>query len=104
MAVFYEVVLTDPNNVGWFPESVTTSTWFENLATYITPNVYNKGTNAAIFKFSDLDTLNSWIATYTCTDPTVISEIELWKSAHGVSYTSTIYSADSGTVGTNIVG
>lgn len=105
MTVFYETTRNDPNEVGWFPESVVNSVWFTNMAAYVEPNGYYGNTgHSIIIKFPDMETLNSWVATYTCTDPTVISEMELWKSAHGITYTTTIYADGSETVTTNLVG
>jgi len=92
MSVLYIFKMNDPNNVGIFPPSIFASEWVRKLNTYFDNNNITPariGTSRIdILEFNDLTALNSWLAEYTLTDASLISDLNTWKSTHGVSFQS----------------
>jgi len=91
MSVVYTFTVEDPNNVGPFPPSVTASDWAKNIATYLEANSLNQKTGTTtktILIFSNTDAANSFVSTYTLTDAGLIADINAWKSAHSITYTT----------------
>jgi hypothetical protein len=103
MAILYVFSVTDPNNVGAFPPSVSASSWFENILEYMVNHLPNEseifsmtltpitGKFGAYF-FNDEDEFNSFMAEYTLTDASLLADIEAWKVAHSITYDHKIYS------------
>ncbi len=97
MAILYVFTVNDPNKVGIFPPSVSSSSWFEKL----TYEMQNKGiTNNAII-FDNETELNAWMSEFACTDVTLLADINTWKTEYGVTYLNKFYSLDGATVSTS---
>jgi hypothetical protein len=92
MAILYVFTINDPNNAGHYPPSIFNSDWSNKLGTYMSENNVSsiiQGTlTTNILQFADVTALNSWLSEYTLTDATLISDVNAWKSTHGVSYQS----------------
>jgi len=95
MAILYVFTAKDPNNAGLFPPSVVESAWLKSLNEYNNENEFAVSANHTIILFNDESALNSYIATYRCTDPSLLADIASWKSAHGVSYSSQYFTLTS---------
>ena len=85
MAILYVFKVTDPENVGPFPPSVVSSSWFTGLTSYINTNTIGTG-DGAMLMFANETALNSFLDTYRCTDATLIADIAAWKTAHNITY------------------
>ena len=87
MAILYVFTIKDPNNVGAFPPTVTASEWFKKIGKFHIDNSFAvpQQTGANII-FNSISDLNNYFNEYKLTDPDLIADINLWKSAHGVSY------------------
>jgi hypothetical protein len=97
MAILYVFTANNPNNIGIFPPSVLSSSWFEKLSL----EMADRGlTNNAII-FDNEAELNAWLSEFACTDATLLSDIDTWKTAHGVSYNNKFYNLDNATVSTS---
>jgi len=89
MAIIYVFSVNNPNNVSILPPSVEGSAWISNLDNWLSENNICKDINGGfIAKFDNEDTLNSFLSTHKCVDSALLADINLWKSAHGVSYSS----------------
>ena len=100
MAIIYIFTLNDPNNAGTYPPSIPGSEYANKIESYMLENnigSVSQGTSTTnVLQFADINALNSWLAEYTLTDASLISDINAWKTAHGVSYQSYYFdSADS---------
>ena len=84
--VAYVFSVSDPNSVGAFPPSIVASDWFKNFNDYLLTN----GVNGHVI-FDSEAALNSWLATYTLTDATLLADLAAWKSAQNVTFTSNFY-------------
>jgi hypothetical protein len=89
MAILYVFKISDPKKAGPFPPSVMVSDWFTNLMKYNAEHGLLGSANWIIF--SDDNEYNSWVNEYTLTDEQLLADIEVWKSAHGVSYSTQIF-------------
>ena len=103
MAIVYVFSMTDPNNVGLFPPSVTISSWFQQLEEYIMEHsdtndlsslVLGNNGNLGVFFFKDETDFSSFLSAYTCTDASLIADINAWKLAHGITYEHKTYNLD----------
>jgi hypothetical protein len=47
-----------------------------------------------------IEELNSFLSEHTLTDATLIADIEAWRTAHGVTYTPTLYNITPNTTDT----
>jgi len=92
MAIIYIYTLNDPNNAGTYPPSIPGSEYANKIGSYMSENnvvAVKQGTSTVnILQFADITALNSWLSEHTLTDPVLISDVNAWKSAHGVSYQS----------------
>jgi hypothetical protein len=94
MAILYVFTVDDPNMVGIFPPSVMSSSWYEKLVR----DFQNKGLTMNAKIFDNETELNAWMSEFACTDANLLSDLNDWKTAHGVSYNNKFYSLDSTTV------
>jgi len=100
MAIVFKFHCEDPNNVGSFPPSVLASAWWATLNTYSEARGYYSGpTNpdsqeGVVFIFADQAAFDEYLA-LACTDETLLADIDSWKSANNVSYTSVAYNYDT---------
>lgn len=93
MAILYTFTTNDPNNVGPFPPSVIDSDWFKSITAFHNSNNISAESSRTIsIIFENETAVNSYLSTYTCVDAGLIADINTWKSAHGVSFTSNFYS------------
>lgn len=101
MAILYVFTLNDPNNAGEYPPSIYNSAWSIKTGAYMADNnvvAVKQGTSTVnVLQFADVTALNSWLSEYTLTDPELISDINAWKSAHGVSYQSYYFDSANST-------
>ena len=95
MAILYVFTAKDPNNAGFFPPSVVESAWLKSLNEYNNENAFAVSDNHTIILFDDESALNSYIATYRCTDASLLADIASWKSTHGISYISQYFTLTS---------
>ena len=65
------------------------SDWFKKLMKYYADHGLTGAANWIIF--SNDDEYNSWVNEYKLTDGSLLADIEVWKSAHGVSYSTQIF-------------
>ena len=91
MAILYTFRVIGADSSAAFPPSVMSSTWWQNLSTYWESVAIGQVTNICAIIFEDQTALNSYIDTYKLTDATLISDINNWKSAHGITYSSNYY-------------
>ena len=101
MAILYVFKINDPNNAGAFPPSVTASSWFTNVTTWFSNNEIANSKNSNVVLFADETELNAFLNTYRCTDASLLADIDAWKSAHGVSYSSQYFTLTDAGVSTS---
>lgn len=98
MAILYVFTVTNSSNAEDFPPSVLSSSWFDNLINYF--NTYSIGglhRNVAII-FEDQSALTNWINEYKLTDSALINDVNAWKSAHGITYSSNYYALSAANI------
>jgi hypothetical protein len=92
MSIFYVFVINDPNSAGAYPPSVSSSSWASKIGEYFVNNnitsLQNGTSTFNILQFENKTALDSWLAAHTLTDASLISDLNTWKSAHGVSFQS----------------
>lgn len=102
MAVLYTLVINNPNwqTVDPFPMSVIESTWFPTLTTavqargfVVTFKTISSGNQLIIF--DSVEEMNSFLDEHRLTDPTLIADLNEWKAAHNITFTSKAYSLTS---------
>ena len=91
MAIVYTFKVNDPNNAGNWPPSVEASDWLASILTYFEKNSIGGSTLNPMIIFADQSNLDAFLAEYTLTDSALITDINSWKTAHGVSYSSAYY-------------
>lgn len=113
MAILYAFTITNPNDVDIFPPSVMNSEWCNNLTLFVTnkryitnpiESVFGNNNLYDVFLFNDQSDYDSFVSTYKLTDPTLIADIETWKSIHNINYEHRIYNlTDNVLVSTSIL-
>ena len=104
MAILYVFKINDPNNAGAFPPSVLSRTWFASITTWFSNNEIANAKHSNVVLFADETELNAFLNTYRCTDASLLADIDTWKSAHGVSYSSQYFAlTDAGVSVTPII-
>jgi hypothetical protein len=92
MSIFYVFVINDPNNVGAYPPSIPGSEYANKIGDYFESNsvaITQVGSSTFNFlSFENKTALDSWLAEHTLSDASIISDLNTWKSAHGVSFQS----------------
>lgn len=92
MSIFYVFVINDPNNAGTYPPSISGSEYANKIGSYMLENnigSVSQGTSTTnVLQFADMTALNSWLAEHTLSDASIISDLNTWKSAHGISFQS----------------
>jgi len=92
MSIFYVFAINDPNNVGAYPPSMENNTWTNNIGDYLESNsAASTQVGSSTFNFLSFENktaLDSWLAEHTLSDASIISDLNTWKSTHGVSFQS----------------
>ena len=94
MAILYVFTINNPSvgTVEDFPPSVMNSDWLKNLQTYLSFHaVGGEAYGQIMIVFANQTELQNYITTYKLTDPTLISDLNTWKSTYNISYTSAYY-------------
>lgn len=101
MPIFYVFVINDPNSVGSYPPSITNSDWTNKIQDYLEENSVSSSRSGTstfnILQFENQTALDSWLAEHTLTDAALISDLNTWKSAHGVSFQSYYFNTANST-------
>ena len=101
MSIFYVFVINDPNNVGPYPPSMANSTWANNIGDYLeSGNVASTQSGSSTFnivQFENKTALDSWVTEHTLTDAALISDLNTWKTTHGVSFNSFYFDTTNST-------
>ena len=98
--------ITGPIDVPAFPPSVITSGWVERLSDSAKANgCFDKITNTethseteTVLVWNSEEEMTNYINTYKLTDATLISDLNSWKAAHGISFTTEYFTSDNLTV------
>ena len=93
MAILYTFNVVDPNEVGPWPLSVLASEWNTRFAQWFSENPVKW--SGPFIVFNTEAELDDFLNEFTITDATLLADIELWKSSHGVSYISQFYDLSS---------
>lgn len=96
MAILYTFNVVDPNGVGAYPPSVMASEWHTRFAQWFQNHSGDpmKWSGPYIL-FNTEAELDNFLNEFRLTDATLLADIELWKSSHGVSYISQFYDLSS---------
>ena len=92
MAILYTLTANGPAGINPFPPSIQSSAWLENIQQYLTYNAVG-GSSAfpIVIIFANQSTLDNFISTYKLTDPTLILDLNTWKSTYGITFNSSYY-------------
>lgn len=93
MAILYVFTVNDPGDVGAFPPSVTDSDWFRSIESFWDNNSISNWrlSEKTVIIFDNQAALDTYIADYKLTDSTLVADVNAWKSAHGISYSTAYY-------------
>lgn len=97
MAILYRITVNNPTagSVENWPPQIIESEWYTNYKSRIHDT--QVGTREAYF--SDVSAFETWFNANRLTDATLISAVNEWKSAHGISYTEEFYEIPAYTPG-----
>jgi hypothetical protein len=98
--------ITGPLDVASFPPSVWASGWVDRLAASAKSNgSFDKTTNTethseteTVIVWNSEEEMTNYINTYKLTDATLISDLNEWKAAHGISFTTEYFISENLTV------
>jgi len=98
----FKIYNPDPTNSNW-PPTVLNSDWYSNIINYNTERNMPTLTEDSITytvtdRFNDLTELNTFLSQHTLTDPGLLEDIRLWKTTHGITYTTLVTAEDNSTV------
>jgi hypothetical protein len=90
---------TAPIDVSPFPPSVITSGWVERLTDGANSNgafdrVINTETQSettTVLIWNSEEELTNYVNTHRLADAALISDLDTWKAAHGISFTTEYY-------------
>jgi hypothetical protein len=91
--ILHVFTITKPDDdIQTFPPSVMASGWTERFAEGSEANgAYarlNGTQNTTLFLWDNETELTNYVNTYRLTDPTLISDLNAWKAAHGISFST----------------
>ena len=95
MAILYVFKTIDPNDVGAFPPSILTSSWFTGITQWFDNNQLASAKNNTVVLFDNETELNAFLSAHTLSDAGLLADVAAWKSAHGVSYSSQYFTLTS---------
>lgn len=91
--ILHTFLVNDPNNVGAWPPSIQASDWITELGAYASAHAWasNSHGNLTVYLWDSEADLNNYLSAHRLTDPTLLADLDAWKAAHGVSFTSAYY-------------
>jgi|LakMenE01Jun11ns_1017448.scaffolds.fasta_scaffold9478437_2 hypothetical protein len=98
--------VTGPIDVDSFPPSVASSGWVDQLSVgaksngsfEISSNTETLYELKTVIVWNSEEEMTNFINTYKLTDATLISDLNSWKAAHGISYTTEYFTSENLTV------
>jgi hypothetical protein len=98
--------ITGPIDVDSFPPSVIASGWVDRLTesaisngSFVrTTNTETQSETRTVIVWNSEEEMTNFINTYKLTDATLISDLNSWKAAHGISYTTEYFTSENLTV------
>jgi hypothetical protein len=87
--ILHVFTVTDPNEVGAWPPSLVTSGWVDRLGSYVDSHGW-MSRGKTVFVWDNETELNNYVNTYKLTDATLLADLEAWKAAHNITF-STVY-------------
>lgn len=98
MAILYIFTVDAPDGVESFPPSVMGSEWYAGLVNYCNDYAPGGSSNTTLLIFADQPALEAYISQFRLTDEALLSDIELWKTTHGVTYSTQYYALSDATI------
>ena len=91
MAILYRLTVNNPNfgTVQNWPPQVIESSWHANYASKLHSIANNVTTREVIF--ADVNAFETWVNSNRLTDSGLVSALNDWKSAHGITYSEEFY-------------
>jgi len=90
--ILHVFTITKPDDIAPFPPSVVASGWSDRLTEGLNANrAYYQDSgqgNTTLFLWDNETELTNYVNTYRLTDPTLISDLNAWKAAHGISFST----------------
>ena len=93
--IIYSLTVDKPNDVNTFPPSVLNSDYLLDLIR--STNNYGSVTQdgGQLCVFSSQTELNTWLNANRLTDSTLISDLDTWKAANGISFNTRVFEVAS---------
>ena len=100
--ILHIFTINGPDNVSPWPPSVIASGWPARLSeSAISSGGYNQvNSNGAktCFIWNNETELNNYVNTYRLTDAALISDLNAWKAAHGITFTTEYYNLSGSSI------
>jgi len=101
--ILHIFTITAPTDVNPFPPSVVASGWSERLSAGASANggyIPVSGSSKTLFVWNSEEELTNFVNTYRLADATLISDLDAWKAAHGITFTTVYYTVSGSDITT----